>query len=334
MNWWQVLLFPFSVIYDLITRLRNHLYNIGSKKSFEFEANVISVGNLSVGGTGKTPMVDFLIQHFLKKGKFVATLSRGYGRKTKGFIVCTKSESPETVGDEPFTYFEKYKERVMVTVCEDRALAIPFILAENPDLDVIILDDAFQHRTVVPSFSVLLTTHKKPFWRDYIMPSGTLREARKGAKRADAIIVTKSKKLESFQELEQLDVPYFHTKVEYGNATTFFGDSQKEKVVVACGLADNQPFIDYASEQFEVKKIFSFADHYAYTKRDIDALLSSLDNETMLVTTEKDFVKLKVFRELEAHTCSYIPINISFLKDEEHFLQMVEESLKDYKLNQ
>lgn len=334
MNWWQVLLFPFAVIYDLITRFRNHLYNIGSKKAFEFEANVISVGNLAVGGTGKTPMVDYLIDHFLKQDKAIATLSRGYGRKTKGFLICTDKESPRTVGDEPYTYFEKYGEQVMVTVCEDRALAIPYILAENPSLDLILLDDAYQHRTVVPSFNVLLTTQKRPFWNDFLMPSGRLREARLGAKRANAIVVTKSEEERQYQTLDQLNIPYFQTEVVYGEMKWFFGEYRTRKVVLVCGLADNKPFVEYANANFRVTEVYSFSDHYEYNEKDLKKVIGQMDNETGLLTTEKDHVKLKQFTELEKYDCAYIPIKTNFLKDEERFLQMVEESLKDYKLIQ
>lgn len=279
-------------------------------------------------------MVAYLVDFLLEQNKSVATLSRGYGRKTKGFIICTDEESPATVGDEPFTYYEKYANQIMVTVCEDRALAIPFILAEKPDLDVILLDDAYQHRTVVPSFNILLTTQKRPFWEDYLMPSGRLREARKGADRADGIIVTKSSEQRSYNELDQLEIPHFQTKVEYGDPIWFFGADRLKKAVIVCGLADNQPFVTYASNQFASAGVFSFSDHHDYQQKDLNTITRFLDGETMLITTEKDFVKLKEFKELTPFNCAYIPIKIDFLQDEERFLQMVKESLTDYKLNQ
>ena len=334
MSWWQVLLFPFAVIYDLITRFRNHLYNIGSKKSFEFEANVIAVGNLAVGGTGKTPMVAYLIEFFLKQKKSVVTLSRGYGRNTKGFIICSDAESPSTVGDEPFTYYERYGSQIMVTVCEDRALAIPFILAERPNTDAILLDDAYQHRTVVPSFNILLTTQRNPFWNDHVMPSGSLREARKGASRADAIVVTKSEECRSYPALKQFEATNFQTDVKYGDLVWFSGSELASKALLVAGLADNRPFIDHASSLFNSVEVIPFSDHHNYQQKDIDRITEFLDDETMLVTTEKDAVKLKTFVNFTPYNCAYIPIKIQFLQDEERFLQMVEESLKDYKLNQ
>ena len=333
MSWWQGLLFPCAVIYDLITRFRNHLYNIEYKKSFAFETNVISVGNLSVGGTGKTPMVDFLIDHFLQKNKSVATLSRGYGRKTKGFRICSSDDSAQTIGDESFTYFEKYGNKIMVTVGEDRAMAIPFILVEEPELDVILLDDAYQHRTVRPNFSILLTTHARPFWSDHLLPSGRLRESKIGAERADVIVVTKSKSQQGFPELEKSNQPYFQTTVKYAEPVIFFGNSMERKVLAVGGLADNRPFFEYLENHFDVVKKISYADHHTYSESDMDTMFPYLNNDVTLITTHKDAVKLREFEKLRKFNCAYIPIKVSFLKDEERFLQMVNKSLKDYKLN-
>ncbi len=334
MNWWQVLLFPFAIIYDLVTRFRNHLYNIGYKKSFEFEVNVVSVGNLSVGGTGKTPMVMYLIEYFLGKGKTIATLSRGYGRKTKGFLICSEADSARTVGDEPYTYFENFGDKVMVSVCEDRALGIPFILAENPEIDLILLDDAFQHRSVKPNFSVLLTPFQLPFWRDYVLPSGRLRESRNGAKRGDAIIVTRSEEESSFEELDLLDIPYFQTHVSYEDPVFFSGNGSIDKVILVAGLANNKPFFDHANRTFQVIDTFSFKDHHNFTSKDIRRIREELDDSTTLLTTHKDAVKLKAFSELSDYMCAYIPIKVKFFGNEERFLQIMEKNLKDYPSNQ
>lgn len=333
MKCWQILLFPFAILYDLITRFRNHLYNIGIKKSFEFEVNVIAVGNLSVGGTGKTPMVDYLIQYFVNKGMSVATLSRGYGRKTKGFRICTDADSPKTVGDEPFTYFEKYRERIVVAVGEERALAIPFILGEHPNVEVILLDDAYQHRSVKPNFNILLTTYAKPFWKDFVLPSGRLREGRYGVKRADAIIVTKSTEELELNILEKINKPVFQTDVVYGEPMFFFGKKEKGRVIVVSGLADNKPFFDYVDGKYEVTNQFSFPDHHNYSIKDVAKLEQYLEDGSSLITTQKDAVKLKKFDSLQKFNCAFIPIQVTFLKEEEHFLQMVEESIQDYPSN-
>ena len=332
MSWWQGLLFPFAIIYDLITRFRNHLYNAGYKKSFEFEANLIAVGNLSVGGTGKTPMVGYLVDYLLEKRKSIAVLSRGYGRKTKGFLICSQEDDPQTVGDEPFAYFEEYGDKIMVAVCEERAVGIPLMLAKKPDLDIILLDDAYQHRSVTPSFNILLTPFQRPFWKDFVMPSGMLRESRKGSKRADAIVVTKSSRQKVFKELEELNKPYFQTKVDYKAPIHFFGKAPVESVILVSGLANNDLFVKHVSEHYDVVDSFLFNDHHDYNRADLRRIVEKLSNAT-LVTTHKDAVKLSRFDDLEKFNCAYIPIKISFLKEEEYFLQLIDKNLKDYTFN-
>ncbi len=150
------LLFPFAVIYDVITSVRNRLYDTGVKPVARFDLPVIGVGNLTVGGTGKSPMVEYLIRLFSADRK-VATLSRGYGRSTRGIRIAGKEDSPSTLGDEPYQFYRKFGADVVVAVGEERALAIPYLLDQHPDTGVIILDDAFQHRRVLPSLQLLLT---------------------------------------------------------------------------------------------------------------------------------------------------------------------------------
>lgn len=184
---------PFSILYKLVMQFRNHLYDIEYKAVFHFNTKVISVGNLSMGGTGKTPFVEYILRFLIEKGysNKVATLSRGYGRKTKGFRIANNEDSPKTVGDEPFQIYQKFRNEAVVSVGEDRVLAIPSIIYEHPENEIIVLDDAYQHRSVKPNFSILLTDFSSLFYDDYVLPSGTLRESRKGAKRADVVIVTK-----------------------------------------------------------------------------------------------------------------------------------------------
>lgn len=214
----QILLFPFSALYDAATRLRNHLYDIGTKPVIHFETITVSVGNLAVGGTGKSPMVEYLVR--LLKGQYkVATLSRGYGRKTKGFILASEQSTAASIGDEPMQFYRKFGAEVAVAVGEERAIAIPEILFHHSDTEVIILDDAFQHRKVGRDLNILLTAYHSPFFKDHVLPAGRLREARKGAHRADIVVVTKcpptldEKDKTSFsqaiREYAQPDVPIF-----------------------------------------------------------------------------------------------------------------------------
>lgn len=272
-------------------------------------------------------MVAYLIEYLLSKGLNVATLSRGYGRKTKGFRICDENDNAATVGDEPYAYYLRYKTDVVVTVGEDRMLAVPFILAENPTLDVILLDDAFQHRRVKPLFQVLLTTGSKPFWKDFLLPAGRLREARVGYKRADVLIVTKTSSKIEDPFLENLEIPYFQTKVKYSGPILFFGKDLNRRVVAVAGLADNQPFLDYLNKTYVVEHEFKFKDHHAYTEADIDKISDVLSADVTLLTTEKDAVKLMEFDRLKSFSCAYLPISAQFLSGEEDFLRMIDQCI-------
>jgi len=270
-------------------------------------------------------MVAYLIDYFLTQNKSVAVLSRGYGRKTKGFRICNGTDTPETVGDEPFSNYLRYGDSIIVAVGEDRALSIPFILAENEKVDLIVLDDAFQHRSVLPHFQVLLTTQQRPFWKDFVLPAGLLREARKGYTRADAIVITKSEKMDKLNWMEK---PYFHTKVVYKEPVIFFGKKVSREVIVVAGLADNSMFFEYCSVHYDVRKYFDFNDHHSYKKTDIDSFIEVLNHDSTLITTEKDAVKLMQYKaDLKGCSCAYIPIGVSFLENEERFLQIMNQSL-------
>src|SRR4051812_38727618 len=186
----RLLLYPFAVLYNLVTRLRNHLYDIGHKPAFQFETPVITIGNLNVGGSGKTPMVEYLVE-LLKKDFKVATLSRGYRRETKGYRTATDSDTVRHIGDEPMQLFRKFGKDINVIVGEDRVFAIPNILHDFPETNVILLDDALQHRSVRARLSILVTEYSHPFYNDFVLPFGRLREARRGASRSDIVVVTK-----------------------------------------------------------------------------------------------------------------------------------------------
>ncbi|MCK5700299.1 MAG: tetraacyldisaccharide 4'-kinase, partial [Cyclobacteriaceae bacterium] len=176
----RILLLPFAFLYKLATDFRNHLFDVGSKKSIEFDRFIISVGNLTVGGTGKTPFVELLIRE-LKTKYQLAVLSRGYKRKTRGFKLADENDDSKTLGDEPFQYFTKYGKEIRVAVGEKRARAIPEIIFYDEKIEVIILDDAYQHRSVKPHLNILLNDYYRPFYRDYVLPSGLLRESRNHA---------------------------------------------------------------------------------------------------------------------------------------------------------
>ena len=337
------LLFPFAVLYDLITRLRNHLYNIGYHKSFDFETNVISVGNLTVGGTGKTPMVEYLIR--LLSGKYqVATLSRGYGRKTRGFLEGNiDSTKVSDIGDEPFQYLLKFHEKTGVFVGEERAWAIPGILLERPRTQIIVLDDAYQHRSVLPDLNILMTKYNRLFSSDYLMPVGRLRESRLGARRADAVVVSKCP--EQFDEaavraaIEKYTTPVtpiFFTSVAYGMPVSFWSDEEQDlqgkSVVLISGIASADDLEAYVRQEAQLLRHFRFSDHHRYRADQLNEITGSVaGQEGIFLTTEKDFVKLREFeQELRDLPFYYLPIEIRFRGNKKEFDELIYQSLKTY----
>ena len=218
------LLFPLSALYGWMMRVRNRQFDSGSRAVVEFIPTIISVGNLSMGGTGKTPMIEYLIR-LLKDRVKLATISRGYGRKTKGFIMASEKETARTIGDEPLQFYRKFKDEVFVTVCEERILAVPEVLSEHEEVSLFLLDDAYQHRKIGRDLNILLTTFEEPFFRDHVVPLGRLREERAGASRADLIVVTKcpegigdTEKQWFTREVKNYagDKPVFFSRVSYG----------------------------------------------------------------------------------------------------------------------
>lgn len=319
MNWWQYLLFPFAIIYDLITRCRNWLYDIGAFRSQSFdEVFVLSVGNLSVGGTGKTPMVEWLIRFGLEQGWKIATLSRGYGRRTKGVCVGSEGSGPTDLGDESFGYLEQFGEEIKVVVAESRVEGMKKIRRSFPEVNVVILDDAFQHRSLKPDYSILLTTYQKPFWRDWVLPAGRLREARHGYKRADCLILTKCPDKDAelsfpnhFQSLKGA------TRIEYGDPV-LCNVEMKPRILAVSGIANNAIFFDHLKNKHKVISEKGYSDHYSYTEEDVCQFIQIVETEdATLMCTYKDYVKLKSYQELQEISWGYIPIEVAFLKGEE-----------------
>jgi len=304
MPWYSPLLYPFSIIYDEVTKRRNKRFDNGQKKSISFAVPTIVVGNLNLGGSGKTPMVEYLLEMFQHEHR-IATLSRGYGRKTKGFLLASSDLGPKELGDEPYQIFSKFGAKVSVAVGEKRVLAIPEILLVKPQTDLIILDDAYQHRYVKGDFYILLTTFQKPFFKDSVLPLGTLRENADGAKRADLIIVTKTpenivgaiKKDYVKQIKRYTDARVIFAGIQYGKPYPIDSGKLKicSKVLLVSGIANDRLFVAEAQKQFEVVDILSFGDHYHYSIRDAGVIRDKVKgfDDCMVLTTEKDAVKLK-----------------------------------------
>jgi tetraacyldisaccharide 4'-kinase len=336
----RLLLFPLAMLYDIVTSVRNRLYDKGSKPVAEFDLPVIGVGNLAVGGTGKTPMVEYLIR-LLHPPYKIATLSRGYGRKTKGFRVASAEDDASTLGDEPFQLYRKFHGSIQVAVGEERALAIPYIVDEFPETQIILMDDAFQHRSVKPSFQILLTDYNNLFFKDNLLPAGTLRESARGAQRADVIVVTKCPVTIKDDEVLEIEKsirdysqkPVFFSGIRYGNPIALDrAENLLKRVVLVSGIANHKPFENYVNLHYSVVKHFDFPDHHNYTIENLNTVIALAKKEdAMVIVTEKDAVKLNVPRFRHALTevsFFYLPIEIEFLKNGKEFDEMLLNTLK------
>ena len=332
-NWFlksfRILLFPFSLLYGLIIIIRNWLYNKNILRSSSFGLPVIGVGNLSVGGTGKSPMVEYLVS-YLKGGYHVATLSRGYKRKTKGYALASEKTTAIDIGDEPMQFHRKFPE-VPVAVGEERLVAIPQLLHDRPETEVIILDDAFQHRSIKAGFNILLTDYNNLFTRDFYLPTGDLRDSRSSYKRADFIVVTKCKpslsekeKNELIKEIDpQNHQQVFFTKIVYGlpyhilhqNTQQFSKDTE---VLLVTGIANPDPLKLYLEQHFQSYHLLSFNDHHIFTIddwRNIKSRFEKLESKNKIIlTTEKDAVRLQKFeQEIDGIPFYAIPITHEFM---------------------
>ncbi|MFI1745451.1 tetraacyldisaccharide 4'-kinase [Thalassobellus sediminis] len=300
-------------IYYGVTSLRNKLYDLGLKQSTTYNFPVICVGNLSVGGTGKTPMIEYLIS-LLKDDYKVATLSRGYKRKTEGFQLANESSSAESIGDEPFQFYSKFNKEILVAVDSDRRNGIETLQSNNAP-EVILLDDAFQHRKVKAGFNILLTTYGNPYFNDVVLPTGNLREPRRGAKRANIIVVTKcpigltenekNKIIEQIKPKSHQHV--FFSSIAYANEVFSLDSSIKVEdlndFTLVTGIANANPLVDFLNDKNLKFEHLNFKDHHEFSKEDI----AVLNKKSRIVTTEKDFMRLKQYDSLKAKLF-YLPI--------------------------
>ncbi|MEK6452175.1 MULTISPECIES: tetraacyldisaccharide 4'-kinase [Myroides] len=326
MNLLRNLLFPFAILYGIITSIRNWFYTIGLFKRTSFSIPTIVVGNLSVGGTGKTPMVEYIIR-LLQNDFKVATLSRGYKRKSEGFFLADENTTMEQIGDEPFQYHHKF-ENINVAVDAKRVNGIQNILKLKPQTQAIVLDDAFQHLAVQGGFYILLTTYDEPYFKDYMLPTGNLRESRKGAKRANVVIVTKCPKDLSIDNqniirkelnLKSGQLSFFtyieFSKLAYSKTDTIsVDDLKKEEFIMVAGIAKPQSFFDHLKS--EQTTCLTYPDHHHFSKADIELILNTA-KEHKIITTEKDYVRLKDV--IPSEKLYYLPIQTSFINNNEEF---------------
>ena len=320
------ILFPFAILYGFITGIRNFLFDKGVLKSYSFDVPIIAVGNLSVGGTGKTPQIEYLIR-LLSPTYKVATLSRGYKRKSEGFVLADSTSNAEILGDEPFQFYKKFQ-NIQVAVDADRKNGIEKLLSQTNKPEVILLDDAFQHRKVKAGFYILLTSYDDLYSDDFILPTGNLRESRTGAKRANLVVVTKcpatlspdeQNKIQAKLKLTSTQELYF-SYIDYDES--IFSELKSIKVseirnidkLLLAGIAKPEQFFKYLQSKKEKQLVFP--DHHHFTEKDLLEIENKAQDK-IIITTEKDFVRLK--DSIPTEQLFYLPIRSSFLSAGEKF---------------
>lgn len=351
-NWFlksfRILLLPFALLFGLIVILRNWLYDRNILKSSSFGLPLIGVGNLSVGGTGKSPMVELLVMHL--KGQYkVATLSRGYKRKTKGYALANESTTAIDIGDEPLQFYKKFPD-VPIAIGEERLVAIPQLLHDRPGTEVIILDDAFQHRAIKAGLNILLTDYGNLFTRDFFLPTGDLRDARSSYKRAEIIVVTKCPPTLSVEEKERIrqeiepqkEQGLFFTTIAYGTPyhITFRNISsidEQTEVLLVTGIASPKPLQRFLEDRVQTYHMMHYNDHHIFSIddwRDIKARFEKMESpKRMVLTTEKDAMRLLKFStEIDGMPFYVMPIEHKFLFGEEPvFLKEVTGFIQNFK---
>lgn len=324
----RLLLFPLTIIYILITSIRNWMFDLGLIKTTSFRKPIIAVGNLSVGGTGKTPQIEYLIK-LLNQHK-LAVLSRGYGRSTKGFILADESMNSQDIGDEPLQFFKKFK-KINVAVDENRVHGIQ----QLEKSDVILLDDAFQHRKVTAGFYILLTKYSDLFSSDFVLPSGNLRERRVGVKRANVVVVTKCPQLISNTDKEEVLMlirryfkgPVFFSKIKYADFVVNGNDEKilvkelsKYNILLVTGIANPTPLLAFLSEEQCNYNHLQFSDHHQFNDKEISTIKKQFEllesEQKIILTTEKDFTRLSSSRLIPLY---YLEIETSFVDKQDEF---------------
>ena len=343
----RYLLFPISLVYGFVVWLRNWLYDKNILKSASFNFPIICVGNLAVGGTGKTPMTEYLIE-LLQNIYVTATLSRGYKRTTKGFAIAQDDTTALDIGDEPMQFHQKFP-NVTIAVGEERLVAIPQLLHEKPLTQVIILDDAFQHRAVKAGLNILLTEYKNLYTRDLMLPAGDLRDIKKSSKRADVIIVTKctpgfssSDKETIVKEIDPLDNQHvFFTEILYGQPYHLFKKETMDftaelDCLLVCGIANPKPLKDFLATHIHSYDMLRYPDHHIFSSEDLKDIKKQfgkiVSSNKIILTSEKDAVRLHKFeKELADFPIYVIPIRHSFLFGEaESFNAIILKTISGY----
>lgn len=336
-----------AALYGFVLHIRHGLFNTGIIRGYRAGVPVVCVGNITVGGTGKTPAVEFLVDR-LSEDCRIAVLSRGYGRRTKGYIEV-KADSPyRDVGDEPKMIKQRFP-RVIVAVCEKRAEGIRRIMTEHPDVEMIIMDDGFQHRRVKPSVNIILMDYNRPVYRDRLLPWGRLRDLRSQMDRANIVIVTKTP--ETMTPIERRLIvkklrlyPYqslFFTSMNHGSLRPVFPEAalnpaSTKNIAVMSGIGNPGPLSAELGKRYNIVATYTFPDHHAYKKKELEKIgrhFATLPPDTILVTTEKDGVKLTNRRQVPEEIrrrLFVVPVKLSFFEgDREKFIKTLYRNVKE-----
>lgn len=335
MKYVRFLLFPFAILYDLVTSIRNFLFQKGIFESTSFSIPVFVVGNISVGGTGKTPQIEYLIR-LLKDNYRVAVLSRGYKRKTKGFLLLNEEHKVDEVGDEPLQYYNKFN-NINVAVDANRVEGIRSLI-EKKSPDIILLDDAFQHRKIKGSFYILLTKYDDLFTNDFLLPTGNLRESRVGAHRTNVIVVTKcpAKLSETVKErIKQKFNKYkkevFFSTISYADKISGFNDYPINElkgfeVLLITGIANPSPLLSFLEDKSIKFTHLEYSDHHNFSLGEIEAIKRKFNdiesNKKIILTTEKDYTRLR----FSLNEISFLEMKTTFLDNKNTMFNKIIES--------
>lgn len=335
----RYVLTPMSWLYGMGMELRNKLFDWGILKEVSFSIPVVGVGNITVGGTGKTPHVEYILE-CLRYKRNIAVLSRGYKRKTRGFIIASSKSTPESIGDEPLQIYEKFGGTVVVAVCESRVKGVRHLLKEFPNLDLIVLDDSFQHRYIKPKVNIMLMDYSRPIYNDHLLPLGRMRESGNALSRADMVITTKCP-----SDISALDMrivskhlslkPYqklYFSSFSYGGLIPVFQEDcvtrhliehldAEDSVILLTGVANPRPFVNHFRQYPFKKRVLHFPDHHDFSQSDLNQIhtkFNSLEgNRKIIITTEKDAVRLchnPYFPHDLKPYVFYIPIGVRMLE--------------------
>ncbi len=354
-QFFRLFLLPFSLVYGLVMWTRNFFYDHRILKSRTFRVPLISVGNLTTGGTGKTPHIEYLIRLLREQFK-VATLSRGYGRKSAGYLLASHPATAELIGDEPMQYYSKFKD-IFVAVGEDRGAAIDNLLRDEIKPEVILLDDAFQHRSVAAGVNILLVEYDNVMQVDYPLPAGNLREWKTGMKRADIIIITKAPSIlvpiERKRILDHLHADpqqqVYFTYYKYGEFTKVTGTQgmmfmsasyyleKRFTILLVTGIANPSGMLEYLRRHTDKIETMTFPDHHEYSERDMKKIRETFDNianpSKIIVTTEKDAMRLRnpnIEEMVKALPFFYLPIEVQFHPDAQKDQEQFDQHITDY----